>query len=295
MSDTDPTAIVTQLSTSLTALEATLAPLLAQPFQQLLDNSADAPLQQARLQVLASYVVHDLIWVYLKTAGVEPSTHPVMAEIDRLRGYFSKLKQAESGALPPAEASKPRMQVDKAAASRFISSAISSRKAAVDPAYAVVEAEKDKEVEAGPSSTHIRFEEEEVERLLEDKEEEGEGESEGMEVEQGEMESGKGKEKEGKPQKKKEAKRAALDPFAGYDQPSTPSSGASKKSKSKSAPSAASPAPGGPTPLSASAGKRKRKEQDGGAGTSMAAAGAEGAAGSKDKKGKKKLKIKGAK
>lgn len=64
MADTDPSATLAELSTSLTALEQALDPLLATPLQQHLEQTAaaDSPLTQARAHVLASYVVHDLVW-----------------------------------------------------------------------------------------------------------------------------------------------------------------------------------------------------------------------------------------
>jgi exosome complex protein LRP1 len=108
MADTDPSATLAELSTSLTALEQALDPLLATPLQQHLEHSAaaaDSPLLQARAHILASYVVHDLVWgqsahslpasapralnpqptlaVYLKAAGIEPASHPVMQELVR--------------------------------------------------------------------------------------------------------------------------------------------------------------------------------------------------------------------
>lgn len=267
MSDSDPSPTLSALSASLGDLEAALEPLLAKPFDDLLESAKDDPLVQARTQVLASYIVHDLIWgthllltsqrkkrltfprpVYLKTAGVEPLPHPVMEEIERLKGYFGKLKQAEGGALPPAAPAKraffpsrpafllflmcshsfsptARFQIDRAAANRFISAAIHSAKATVDPSYTPspgpgVEIDP----EAGPSGTHTRFEEDpEVERLLEDKEEDEEEDSD-EEVEamltggsgQASDASAKGKEKakEGTPAKGGK-KRAGIDPFAG--------------------------------------------------------------------------------
>ncbi|GAA5908946.1 hypothetical protein JCM6882_004952 [Rhodosporidiobolus microsporus] len=293
MSDTDPSATLAQLSTSLTALETALEPLLSRPLEEVLESAQDEPLVQARTQVLASYVVHDLIWVYLKTAGVDPSTHPVMEEIERLKGYFGKLKQAEGGAPPAAEASKPRMQVDRAAANRFISAAINSGKASVDPSYTDVDGSG---AEAGPSGTHIRFEEEEVDRLLEDKEEESE--EEGVEAEEQVAENadgGKGKGKESTPAKgaKPEKKRRAMDPFAGYDQPkpSTPSNSAKKSSKSTSS---SAPAASTLQPSSSSA-KRKRRDTVEGASEELPSGGAATPTGDSSKKGKKKLKMKGDK
>ncbi|GAA5944714.1 hypothetical protein JCM1841_000325 [Sporobolomyces salmonicolor] len=246
MADSDPKATLSALSSSLTSLEAALSPLLASPFEDLCN--AQDPLASAKLEVLVSYVVHDLIWVYLKTAGVEPSTHPVMQELDRLRGYFAKLKSAEGGAAPPPTPDKPRMTLDRAAASRFISAAISSSRASVDPFYTPPSA-PDSDVEAGPSGTHIRFTEEqegEMERLLEDKEEDSEDE-------EGEKEAdrtpGKGKEKASTG----EGKRKVFDPFAGYDQPKPSAPASSGKSI--------------PKPSS----EAKRKRQDDGIGAEVPA------------------------
>jgi exosome complex protein LRP1 len=265
MSDSDPTATLAQLSASLGDLESALEPLLAKPFDDLLESAKDDPLVQARTQVLASYIVHDLIWgtplpllsnslksltfpppcflVYLKTAGVEPVSHPVMEEIERLKGYFGKLKQAETGAPPPSEPAKraffsflppaptsrlnalsptARFQIDRAAANRFISAAIHSAKATVDPSYTPSPgpaAEIDPE--AGPSGTHTRFEDAEVDRLLEDKEDEEDSDDEvealltGGSANASDV-SAKGKQKaqEATPAKGGK-KRAGIDPFAG--------------------------------------------------------------------------------
>jgi len=63
------------------------------------------------------YVAYDLIFIYLKTKGVDPKTHPVISELDRVRQYFEKIANAEK---PPTR----RVEVDKEAAGRFIKHAI---------------------------------------------------------------------------------------------------------------------------------------------------------------------------
>ncbi|GAA6060287.1 hypothetical protein JCM10212_003987 [Sporobolomyces blumeae] len=223
-----------QLTASLAALETSLDPLLASSFADLVQAQPDS-LPKAKLEVLISYAVHDLIWVYLKTSGVEPSTHPVMQEIERLKGYFAKIKSAESGAAPPStegssaisvaaagsSRSNGRMQIDKGAASRFISAAIGGQgDAGVVPSgtHTRFDAEQGSEAEAGIEAN------EEVERLLEETVDEDdemdedtvdavkeprEGSGESMASQQ------KGKGKSGTPNKK----RNRIDPFAGYDQP----------------------------------------------------------------------------
>jgi len=105
-----------------------------------------------------------------------------------------------------------RMQIDKQAASRFITHAINSQKSRIDPDYQAEgeEGAEEFEVEGGK---HTRFdaaqeregENEEVERLLDDELEESD-EEEQKEV----VKKGEGKEKE-----LKKGGRKVLDPFAG--------------------------------------------------------------------------------
>lgn len=83
MADPALVSTLSTLSTQLSTLETSLAPLLAVPYADLIANDENAPLAKAKLDVLVSYALHDLIWVYLKTSGVEPTNHPVMAEIVR--------------------------------------------------------------------------------------------------------------------------------------------------------------------------------------------------------------------
>ncbi|POY73618.1 hypothetical protein BMF94_3152 [Rhodotorula taiwanensis] len=259
MADTDPSQTLSELSNSLSRLETSLEPLLATPLDQLVQDAALDPLAQARLQVLASYVVHDLVWVYLKTAGVDPAAHPVMQEIERLKGYFGKLKAAQSGIAPASDAkpSRPRMQLDKAAANRFISAAINSNRARVDPNYteadpmAIDDDDEAAAAEAGPSGTHIRFseaEQEDVERLLEDKDLSDDNDDDEADDSDGVVEEmlrgaqpESAKESKVAPAAKsdpKKGKRKAMDPFAGYDQPKPATAAESKSTAASAAPAA---------------------------------------------------------
>ncbi|TFY71172.1 hypothetical protein EVG20_g1827 [Dentipellis fragilis] len=145
---------LTALSKSLDGLESALEPLLSQSLPETvlgLDT-----IQQAKLQVAIPYVVYDLVFgayfglltldapqpdlhdlVYLKTRGIDPKTHPVIAELDRIRQYFDKIKNAENPA-------KRQLTVDKAAATRFIKHAITLAQSSAPV--------------AGPS-THVKFDE----------------------------------------------------------------------------------------------------------------------------------------
>ncbi|KAF9451402.1 C1D-domain-containing protein [Macrolepiota fuliginosa MF-IS2] len=109
-------AKLVSLNASLGELETLLEPLLAQSLPETIIGLE--PMQQAKLQTVLPYIVYDLIFIYLKTKGVAPGTHPVVPELDRVRQYFEKISNAEN---PPTR----RIEMDKEAAGRFIKHAIS--------------------------------------------------------------------------------------------------------------------------------------------------------------------------
>ncbi|CAM9094994.1 unnamed protein product [Pylaiella littoralis] len=75
---------------------------------------------RAKLNLQVAYGVSSLFYMFLKTQGVSPSTHPVKAELDRIRGYFGRLKQVGK---PPEQRT---LKVDAEASRRFINAALSS-------------------------------------------------------------------------------------------------------------------------------------------------------------------------
>ncbi|RDB29596.1 Nuclear nucleic acid-binding protein C1D [Hypsizygus marmoreus] len=103
------------LSSSFDDLESLLDPLFAQTLPETI--LALEPIQQAKLQTVLPYLVYDLVFIYLKSRGIDPKTHPVVSELDRVKEYFGKVSNAEN---PPAK----RAEVDKGAAQRFIKHAI---------------------------------------------------------------------------------------------------------------------------------------------------------------------------
>ncbi|GAA99854.1 uncharacterized protein L969DRAFT_43341 [Mixia osmundae IAM 14324] len=108
--------------TSFDTLDETLAPLLAKSLPDTLVNLT--PLQKAKANVMLSYIINDLVWMFLKVQGHDAANHPVMAQLKRVQGYFEKIKEAELGK------AKPTQRLDRAAANRFISSAVKSAKTA---------------------------------------------------------------------------------------------------------------------------------------------------------------------
>ncbi|CAM9562752.1 unnamed protein product, partial [Ectocarpus fasciculatus] len=63
--------------------------------------------------------LRSLFYMFLKTQGVSPSTHPVKSELDRIRGYFGRLKNVGK---PPEQRT---LKVDQDASRRFINAALS--------------------------------------------------------------------------------------------------------------------------------------------------------------------------
>ncbi|KAM5532258.1 hypothetical protein V8D89_014097 [Ganoderma adspersum] len=137
------------LNNSLDDLEEKLEPLLAQTLPESL-----LPLetiQQVKLNVALPYLVYDLIFIYLKTRGIDPKSHPVVAELDRVRQYFDKIKNAE-------DPEKRKTAVDRGAANRFIKHAIAQAKGQPQP-RTPGEAPAQSDGARPPAHTHIRFDE----------------------------------------------------------------------------------------------------------------------------------------
>ncbi|KAJ7492127.1 Sas10/Utp3/C1D family-domain-containing protein [Mycena latifolia] len=107
------------LTASLSGLESTLAPLFAQTLPE--TTVALTPIEQAKLQTLLPYLVYDLVFIYLKSKGIDPKSHPVIGELTRVRKYFDKISSAENP-------DTPRVALDKGAATRFIKHAITQSK-----------------------------------------------------------------------------------------------------------------------------------------------------------------------
>lgn len=116
-------------------LEDKLDPLFAQSLPDSLHMLSD--LHQAKLQTVLPYIVYDLVFIYLKSAGIDPRSHSVVSELERVRQYFEKIKTVETPEPDPAR----NTAIDKEAAARFIKHAIAqapSNKTAVDDEAHVV-------------------------------------------------------------------------------------------------------------------------------------------------------------
>ncbi|PWN89368.1 hypothetical protein FA10DRAFT_267937 [Acaromyces ingoldii] len=109
-----PAPTVAQLRTLLDSLHASLNPVISSELSQLTSQlesrtSADASvsvsstgssghkgkLDAGRLQTSLAYVLLDLVWILFKLNGTDASKHPVLVELERVKGYFTKFQAAE--------------------------------------------------------------------------------------------------------------------------------------------------------------------------------------------------------
>ncbi len=52
------------------------------------------PLERARMHLLVAYTVNTLFYVHLKASGADPTDHPVAEELERVKLYMQRLKEA---------------------------------------------------------------------------------------------------------------------------------------------------------------------------------------------------------
>ncbi|KAI3627609.1 hypothetical protein CBS14141_001610 [Malassezia furfur] len=132
----DPTSTISSLNEEVsalkTAVEATFNKPMAEILADLEGSDADARAQDAnavlhgrltgaKLLVSAAYVFLDVIW------RVDPKTHPVHMELERVHTYFAKLKKAENKDGEADNAGRSQ-RIDAAAASRMIAAAAGEKR-----------------------------------------------------------------------------------------------------------------------------------------------------------------------
>ena len=88
---------VSNFSHSLHNIEQLVTRLQSQPWSQIC--AADTPpLDSARLHLMIAYTVNSLFWMYLRTQGMDAHSHPVRAELERVKKALRKVKEAEQSA-----------------------------------------------------------------------------------------------------------------------------------------------------------------------------------------------------
>lgn len=130
----DPSGIISKLEKELDAVDQSVKGAFDRPLADILKDleakdamaraqDPNVPLHHrlsaAKTLVSALYVYLDVIWMYLKSKGVDPSSHPVHRELERVQAYFSKLKETE-------KPDEKRLRVDGDAVKRMVSAATQS-------------------------------------------------------------------------------------------------------------------------------------------------------------------------
>ncbi|WVW83800.1 hypothetical protein I302_105821 [Kwoniella bestiolae CBS 10118] len=117
--DSDPKTTLETLISSLSTVENSLESLLENEGSSTWSEKVEklSMMDRAKMDVLVSYTVNDLIWIYLKLKGVDPEKHEVTGELDRIKTYYTKIKSIE-------EPDTRRNKIDQSAAHRFIKSSL---------------------------------------------------------------------------------------------------------------------------------------------------------------------------
>ena len=110
------------LSAQLDQLDEALNPFLEGRQDAIKDvRDRHGPKGAAEVQLALGYTVNALFFAYLKTQGIDPDTHPVKDELARVREHMQKLKNT----VKDKEAKDKSLKLNKDAANRFISAALS--------------------------------------------------------------------------------------------------------------------------------------------------------------------------
>jgi len=118
MSDTSINTTLQALEVELENVESLLHPLLETSLTETAGKLN--PTERCKLHVLLAYTISSLFYVYLKAQGVSPKEHPVIAELERIKGYMERINKLEQ------KSPIKSMQVDPAAAKRFVKHALAS-------------------------------------------------------------------------------------------------------------------------------------------------------------------------
>ena len=69
-----------------------------------------------KVDLVSTYTLNSVFWVYLATQGINPKQHPVKQELERIRVYVNRVKEITD--------KKKAGKLDRGAASRFVKNAL---------------------------------------------------------------------------------------------------------------------------------------------------------------------------
>ncbi|KAJ4340245.1 hypothetical protein N0V95_007539 [Ascochyta clinopodiicola] len=174
---TDLPDLVEDLEVNIDELSSTLTPLL--PPNSLSETSASLPLlEKAKLHVLAAYSIESLLFSTLLASGADAKSHALFAELARLKGYFTKIKDAEAHI----GREEKRARLDVGAAQRFIKHGLAGNERYDEMRKERVAREKERGLEKARALTNKKFSDDEATPVkkrgvqeVEDEEDEEEG------------------------------------------------------------------------------------------------------------------------
>ncbi|XP_028396181.1 nuclear nucleic acid-binding protein C1D-like [Dendronephthya gigantea] len=121
-------------------VEETLDPLLCTSSEE--THEKLNVLDRAKLDLMMVYAVNSMFWIYLITQGVNPKDHGIKHELDRVKDYMKKIKDAS-------DKKKASLKIDKAAARRFVKGALANPAASGSGKDKVKKAKRKKELASG--------------------------------------------------------------------------------------------------------------------------------------------------
>ncbi|KNC87049.1 hypothetical protein SARC_00795 [Sphaeroforma arctica JP610] len=113
--------LIDEFDTATSDLASHLEPILNCNQEEL--KAKLTPAERAQLELAMAYAASSMFWMYLTTTGVDPRTHAIKGELDRVKAYMGRLKEATA----PKNAAK----LDMAAAGRFIRGGLADAEAEV--------------------------------------------------------------------------------------------------------------------------------------------------------------------
>ncbi|KAJ1656343.1 DNA-binding protein c1d, partial [Dispira simplex] len=99
MAEINLNSTVAEITHTVDTIHTFIKPLLTMPLTETLSKLS--PEERVQMDVLIAYSINTLYWAYLKLNGVPPQEHPVLKELQRIKLYIQKVKEATSSPKPP--------------------------------------------------------------------------------------------------------------------------------------------------------------------------------------------------
>ncbi|KAH3681981.1 hypothetical protein WICPIJ_007052 [Wickerhamomyces pijperi] len=109
---------IQSLNQAVTTLDPQIITLTSESFEDRINSESD-PLKRVKIATNYAYTIVTLAFAYLKSIGVDTAKHPIMEDLNRVKSYMKRYKDASSGV---DEEEQKRIDTEKA--KRFINAAL---------------------------------------------------------------------------------------------------------------------------------------------------------------------------